>query len=85
METAVSYDSERRETNDEDRNSANPADWDWDNPIESRVVGTPGATLRLHLSRDEYVTLSRHAHAAGISTHEFIKRAALTAVQTPAR
>ena len=71
-------DAEERDVMDSDQ-------WDWDHPVESIVVGVPGAILRLRFSREEYAALSRHAEASGLSTHAFIKRAVLAAMQSPVR
>jgi hypothetical protein len=62
---------------DEERKLMDPDNWDWDNPIEGRTVGTPGAILEIRLTRDEYVALSRFARSQGITTHELMKQSAL--------
>lgn len=85
MESPVNFASPQELLDAEERHVMDSDEWDWDHPVESKVVGVPGAILRLRLSREEYAALSRHAKASGLSTHEFIKRAALAAVQSPVR
>jgi hypothetical protein len=85
MEEPVTYGPLYEPLDDEERELMDSDQWDWEHPIEIRVIGDPGAVLRLRFTRDEYVVLSEHARALGVSTHEFIKQAALAAVQAPAR
>jgi hypothetical protein len=62
---------------DEERELMNPDNWDWDNPIEVRVVGTPGAVLRVRFTRDEYLALARIARDAGVGPVAFIHQTML--------
>jgi hypothetical protein len=83
MEESTRYAALQEPLDDEERDLMDSDSWDWDHPIEVRTVGKPGAVLRLHFSREEYVALSRLARAQGLSTHELIKRAALAVIGTP--
>lgn len=83
MEKPIRYESLQEPLDDEERELMNPDNWDWDNPIEGVTVGDPGAVLSIRFTFDEYDHLFEAAHAQGLSTHEFIKRLALSAVSAP--
>src|SRR4051794_17329638 len=81
MTEHVRYESIQEPLDDEERDLMNPDNWDWDNPVEVRVVGEPGAMLRLRLSFDEYDALFQAARRQGLPTDEFIKAIALKAIE----
>jgi hypothetical protein len=81
MTENVRYESIQEPLDDEERELMNPDNWDWDNPVDVRVVGEPGAILRLRLSFDEYDALFQAARDQGLPTAEFIKAVALKAIQ----
>jgi hypothetical protein len=62
---------------DEERELMDPDNWDWDNPVEVRVVGTPGAVLRVRFTRDEFLALARIARDAGLGPVAFIHQTML--------
>lgn len=55
----------------------NPDNWDWDNPVEVRVIGKPGAVLRVRFTQDEYLALARIAREAGVAPVTFIHQTML--------
>jgi hypothetical protein len=65
---------------DDERELMDPENWDWDNPIEVRVVGTLGAVVRVHFSRDEFFAVARLAREAGLAPVAFIQRTMLDLV-----
>ena len=72
------YDDKLREPLDEEeRVLMDPETWDWDTPVEVVVHPNPGAILPIRFTREEVVRLQRLAHAEGMTTHAFIKQAAL--------
>lgn len=77
MKEPIRYVSLQEPLDDEERELMDPDNWDWDNPIEGVTVGDPGALLSIRFTFDEYHRLFEVAHAQGLSTHEFIKQAAL--------
>ena len=62
---------------DEERKLMDPATWDWDAIEEGVTIGEPGTILTLEFSRDEHCMLADAARARGMTTHAFIKQAAL--------
>jgi hypothetical protein len=80
MNYPTRYESIQEPLDDEECELMDPDTWDWDSTTEGRTVGAPGAVLPIRFTREEYSALWRHAHAQGLSTHEFIKRLALEAV-----
>jgi hypothetical protein len=56
----------REPLDDEERELMDPENWDWDNPVDVRVIGTPGAVLRVRFTRDEYLALARIARDSGV-------------------
>jgi hypothetical protein len=60
---------------DEERELMDPENWDWDTPIEGVTVRKPSVTIRF--TREQYMALWRDADAQGLTTHAFIKQAAL--------
>ncbi|MGH2617838.1 MAG: hypothetical protein ACRDJC_21625 [Thermomicrobiales bacterium] len=77
MDKPIRYESIQEPLDDEERELMDPDNWDWENPIEGVTVGDPGAILPIHFTFDEYHHLSEAAHEQGLTTHEFIKQAAL--------
>jgi len=72
------YDDKLREPLDEEeRELMDPDHWDWETPVEAVILPNVGAILEIRFTRDEVGRLQRHAHAEGLTTHEFIKQAAL--------
>lgn len=57
---------------DEERELMDPDTWDWDNPIEGRTVGTPGAVVRVRFTRQEIAALDRIARDVGANPVELI-------------
>ena len=57
---------------DEERELMDPDTWDWDNPIEVRTVGTPGAVIRVRFTRQEIVAVDRIAGDVGLNPVELI-------------
>lgn len=66
MEKGIPYVSIQEPLDDEERELMDPDNWDWDNPIEGRTIGSPGAILRVRFSREEFVALDRIAREAGV-------------------
>ena len=62
---------------DEERELMDLATWDWDAIEEGVTVGEPGTILTIEFSRDEHRMLAHAARAMGMTTHAFIKQAAL--------
>jgi hypothetical protein len=85
MDAPVNYKSDHARVDDEDRELMDAESWDWDSAEEGVTLGDPGAVLPIRLTFEQYQRLFDVAHAQGLSTHEFIKQAALAAVQTPTR
>ncbi len=62
---------------DEERELMDPDTWNWDAIEEGVTVGEPGTIFAIEFSRAEHRMLADAARAAGITTHAFIKQAAL--------
>lgn len=62
---------------EEERILMDPDTWDWDNPVEVLTGPSRGPMLEIRFTRDELSRLTRTAHAEGMTTHAFIKQAAL--------
>lgn len=62
---------------DEERELTDPEHWDWDTTVEGVIMPNVGAVLPIRFTREEIGPLQRLAHAEGMTTHEFIKQAAL--------
>jgi hypothetical protein len=77
MSEPIRYESIQEPLDDEERELMDPENWDWDTPVEVVVHPNPGAILPIRFTRDEVVRLQRLAHAEGMTTHAFIKQAAL--------
>jgi hypothetical protein len=77
MNESARYESMQEPLDDEERELMDPETWDWDSAVE--LVGRPnvGAILDIRFTRDEVARLQRAAHAEGMTTHAFIKEAAL--------
>jgi hypothetical protein len=82
MTEPIRYESLQEPLDDEERLLMDPETWDWENAEEGVTVREPSVSIRF--TREEYMTLWDHAHAQGLTTHEFIRRAALAAVSTAA-
>jgi hypothetical protein len=67
----------REPLDDEERELMDPEHWDWDSSVELVAMPDVGAILDIHFTREEVSRLQRLAHAKGMTTHEFIKKAAL--------
>ena len=83
MEDPIRYESTQEPLDDEERELMNPDSWDWDNPIEGVTVGDPKLILNLEFTINEVRSLDAlvaAAHTQGLSTEEFIKRAAIDAI-----
>ena len=65
---------------DEERELMDPETWDWDDPVEVFVTEDFRVQLPIDLTPEEHRLLARTARAAALTPHEFIKRAALEAV-----
>ena len=72
MEAGIPYVSIQEPLDDEERELMDPDNWDWDNPVEVNIIGTPGAVLRVRFSRDEFLAIDRMARDAGIAPIAFI-------------
>jgi hypothetical protein len=69
---------------DEERELMDPSTWDWESAAPGRTVGTPGAVIQVHFSRDEILALSRIARKTGIGPVELVRRAALERIAAEA-
>jgi hypothetical protein len=49
-----------------------PDNWDWDNPIEVRTVGAPGAVIRVRFTRQEIAALDRIARDVDANPVELV-------------
>jgi hypothetical protein len=67
---------------DEERELMDPDNWDWDNPVEVRVIGTPGAVLRVRFTREEFLALARIARETGVGPVAFIHQTMLGVIAT---
>lgn len=66
---------------DEERTLMDPETWDWSAVEDGITVGIPGTLLTLEFSRDEHRLLAEVASGEGLSTHEFVKRTALSSAK----
>ena len=57
---------------DEERELMDPDNWDWDNPIDVRTVGTPGAVIRVRFTRQEIAALDRIARHAEVNPVDLV-------------
>jgi hypothetical protein len=69
---------------DEERELMDPDSWDWDSATPGRTIGTPGAQLRVHFTRQELHELVRIASQAGIGPVELVRRTALERIAAEA-
>lgn len=69
--------STREPLDDEERELMDPEHWDWETTVEGVVMPNVGAILPIRFTREEIGPLQRLVHAEGMTTHEFIKQAAL--------
>lgn len=72
MEERIGYESIQEPLDDEERELMDPDHWDWDNPIEGRTIGSPGAIVRVRFTREEIVALDRIAREAGANPVDLI-------------
>jgi hypothetical protein len=77
MEEPVSFGASQEPFDDEERILMDPESWDWDRAEPGTPSPDAGAVLRIRFTRQEISRLQAIARAEGISSHEFIKRAAL--------
>jgi hypothetical protein len=77
MKTEIALSATQEPLDEEERELMDPETWDWENPIETVTVGTPGAVLRVHFSRDEFLALDRIARSAGVGPVELIRQTML--------
>jgi hypothetical protein len=80
MEQPIRYRSPQEPLDDEERELMDPKTWDWDDPVEVIVTEDFRVQLPIEITHEEHRLLARTARAAGLTPHEFIKRAALDAV-----
>ena len=85
MEKGIRYESIQDPLDDEERELMDPDNWDWDNPIEVQVIGTPGAILRVRFSREEFLALDRIAREAGIGPIDFIHQTMVDVIDVESR
>lgn len=69
---------------DEERELMDPSTWDWESAAPGRTVGTPGAVVQVHFSREEILALTRIAREAGIGPVELVRRSALERIAAEA-
>ena len=62
---------------DEERELMDPDHWDWENTVEGRTVGTPGAILRVRFSREEFADLARMARSVDMGPVAWLHHIAL--------
>ncbi len=65
---------------DEERELMNPDNWDWDTAVDVQIIGTPGAVLRVHFTRDEFLALAGLAREAGVGPVAFIQQTMLAQI-----
>lgn len=69
---------------DEERELMDPSTWDWESAAPGRTVGTPGAVVQVHFSREEILALTRIAREAGIGPVELMRQSALERIAAEA-
>ena len=77
MTNSIRSESIQEPLDDEERELMDPDTWDGETTVEGVVMPNVGAVLSIRFTREEIGPLQRVAHAEGMTTHEFIKRAAL--------
>lgn len=77
MNEPIRYESIQEPLDEEERELMDPEHWDWDTTIEGVTMPNVGAILPIRFTPDEVGRLQRLAHAEGMTTHAFIKHAAL--------
>ena len=77
MDAPIRCESRQEPLDDEERELMNSDYRDWECADEGICVGEPGAILPIRFTRKEDSALLGVAHAQGMTTHEFIKRATL--------
>jgi hypothetical protein len=77
-------DATQESLDDEERELMDPKSWDWDSATSGRTIGTPGAVVRIHFSREEIIALERIASDAGIGPVELVRRTALERIAAEA-
>lgn len=68
-----------------ERELMDPSSWDWDSATPGRTIGTPGAVIQVHFTREEISALERIARDAGIGPVELVRRTALERIAAEAR
>ncbi len=84
MDAVSRYESLQEPLDEEERELMDPEHWDWDSAEEGVPMLNVGAILPIHFSREEIGPLQRLAHAKGMTSHAFIKQAALERVSQEA-
>jgi hypothetical protein len=84
MDAASRYESLQEPLDEEERELMDPDHWDWDSAVEGVPMPNVGAILPIRFSREEIGPLQRLAHSKGMTSHEFIKQAALERVSQEA-
>ena len=85
MDESIRYESIQEPLDDEERELMNPENWDWDHPVEVVVAANPRVQLPIEVTFEEHRSLAQAARVAGLTPHEFIKRAALDAAHAAHR
>jgi hypothetical protein len=79
MEKPMRYEPTPEPLDEEERRLMDPESWDWDSTETGVTVGEPGTMFTMEFSRDEHRLLARAARENGLTTHAYIKRAAIAA------
>ena len=82
MKTKAMHSATQDPLDDEERALMDPDTWDWENPLEGRTVGTPGAVVRVRFSQEEFGALARIAKNAGMGPVELIRETMLRRIAT---
>jgi hypothetical protein len=82
MKTKAVRGATQEPLDEDERTLMDPETWDWENPIEGRTVGTPGAVVRVRFSREEFSALERIAKNAGMGPVELIRQTMLGRIAT---
>ena len=81
LEDAARYGLSQEPLDDEERELMDPDHWDWDSAVEGVPMPNVGTILEIDFTREEIGPLQRLAHSQGMTTHEFIRQAALARLQ----
>lgn len=85
MTGRIRSESTQEPLDDEERELMNPEHWDWETIAEGVIMPNVGAILPIRFTREEIGPLQRLAHSESVTTHEFIKQAALARLPQEAR